>query len=140
MEIASTWVRDAMKNYIKATPDGYCGDEDNGQTSAWYIFSSMGFYPVCPTSGQYVLGTPLFKSLTVNLENGKKLVINAPNNSAANLYVQSLTFNGKPYDFNYFTHTALVQGGTLNYVMSDKPNTQRGIKDSSAPYSLSNEK
>jgi predicted alpha-1,2-mannosidase len=133
-------IRDAMKKLYKATPDGYCGDEDNGQTSAWYIFSSMGFYPVCPTSGQYVLGTPLFKNLTVTLENGKKLVINAPNNSDANQYVWSLTFNGKPYDLNYFNHTDLIKGGTLNYVMSDKPNTQRGIKDSSAPYSLSNEK
>jgi predicted alpha-1,2-mannosidase len=133
-------IRDAMKKLYKATPDGYCGDEDNGQTSAWYIFSSMGFYPVCPTSGQYVLGTPLFKNLTVTLENGKKLVINAPNNSDANQYVWSLTFNGKPYDLNYFNHTDLVKGGVLNYVMSDKPNTQRGIKGSSAPYSLSNEK
>ncbi|MFD2872067.1 GH92 family glycosyl hydrolase [Mucilaginibacter ximonensis] len=133
-------VRDAMAKLYKATPDGYCGDEDNGQTSAWYVFSAMGFYPVCPTSSQYVLGTPLFKTMTVTLENGKKIVINAPNNSAQNQYIQSLTVNGKPYDLNYFTHTALTKGAVLNYVMSDKPNTQRGTKPSSFPYSLSNEK
>lgn len=133
-------VRDAMAKLYKATPDGYCGDEDNGQTSAWYVFSAMGFYPVCPTSSQYVLGTPLFKSMTITLDNGKKVVINAPNNSAQNQYVQSLTVNGKPYDLNYFTHATLTKGAVLNYVMSDKPNTQRGTKPSSFPYSLSNEK
>lgn len=133
-------VRDAMGKLYKATPDGYCGDEDNGQTSAWYVFSAMGFYPVCPTSSQYVLGTPLFKTMTVTLENGKKIMINAPNNSAQNQYIQSLTVNGKPYDLNYFTHATLTKGAVLNYVMSDKPNMQRGTKPSSFPYSLSNEK
>jgi predicted alpha-1,2-mannosidase len=133
-------IRDAMNKLYKATPDGYCGDEDNGQTSAWYIFSAMGFYPVCPTSSQYVIGTPLFKNLTVNLENGKKLVINAPNNSADNKYIKALTVNGKPYDFNYLTHFELIKGGVLNFTMSNQPNKQRGIKESSFPYSLSNEK
>ncbi|GAA4084782.1 GH92 family glycosyl hydrolase [Mucilaginibacter panaciglaebae] len=133
-------VRDAMGKLYKATPDGYCGDEDNGQTSAWYVFSAMGFYPVCPTSSQYVLGTPLFKTMTVTLDNGKKIVINAPNNSPQNKYVQTLTVNGKPYDFNYLTHATLSKGAVLNYVMSDKPNMQRGTKESSFPYSLSNEK
>jgi predicted alpha-1,2-mannosidase len=133
-------IRDAMNKLYKATPDGYCGDEDNGQTSAWYIFSAMGFYPVCPTSSQYVIGTPLFKNLTVNLENGKKLVINAPNNSADNKYIKALTVNGKPYDLNYLTHAELIKGGVLNFTMSNQPNKQRGIKESSFPYSLSNEK
>jgi predicted alpha-1,2-mannosidase len=133
-------VRDAMQKLYQATPDGYCGDEDNGQTSAWYIFSSMGFYPVCPTSSEYVLGTPLFKNLTVTLDNGKKIVINAPNNSAANKYIQTLTVNGKPYDLNYLKHADLAKGAVLNFTMSAKPNTQRGIKESSFPYSLSNEK
>jgi putative alpha-1,2-mannosidase len=119
---------------------GYCGDEDNGQTSAWYIFSSMGFYPVCPTAGEYVIGTPLFKNMTVTLDNGKKIVINAPNNSAANKYIQTLTVNGKPYDFNYLKHADLTKGAVLNFTMSAKPNMVRGTKESSAPYSLSNEK
>lgn len=133
-------VRDAMNKLYKATPDGYCGDEDNGQTSAWYVFSAMGFYPVCPASDQYVLGAPLFNKLTLNLENGKKVVINAPNNNDSNIYVNSLTVNGKPYDFNWLGYKTLMQGGVFNYNMSAKPNKQRGSKDADVPYSLSNEK
>jgi predicted alpha-1,2-mannosidase len=134
------WARETMNKMYKATPDGYCGDEDNGQTSAWYVFSALGFYPVCPAAGQYVLGAPLFTKITVNLENGKKVIINAPNNSAANKYVSTLTYNGKPYDLNYFDHKTLLQGAVLNYNMSATPNKQRGVKDSDFPYSLSNEK
>jgi len=133
-------VRDVMNKLYKATPDGYCGDEDNGQTSAWYVFSAMGFYPVCPAVDQYVLGAPLFKKLTINLENGKKVVINAPNNSDSNLYINTMNFNGKPYDLNWLSHKALLQGGVINYNMSATPNKQRGVKASDVPYSLSNEK
>lgn len=135
-----THVRDVMNKLYKATPDGYCGDEDNGQTSAWYVFSAMGFYPVCPSSGQYVLGTPLFKKLTLTLENGKKVIINAPTNSDANRYVSALTVNGKPYDYNWLSHAALLQGGVLNFSMSATPNKARGIKAEDLPYSLSTEK
>jgi len=134
------WVRNAMKKLYKATPDGYCGDEDNGQTSAWYVFSAMGFYPVCPTSGQYVLGTPLFKSMTINLENGKKIVLNAPNNSDENQYVNSVNYNGKSYGNNWFDHAELLKGGLINFTMSAQPNKQRGVAASSFPYSLSNDK
>ncbi len=133
-------VRDVMNKLYKATPDGYCGDEDNGQTSAWYVFSAMGFYPVCPAVDQYVLGVPLFKKLTINLENGKKVVINAPNNSDSNLYINTMNFNGKPYDLNWLSHKALLKGGVINYNMSATPNKQRGVKASDVPYSLSNEK
>jgi predicted alpha-1,2-mannosidase len=135
-----THVRDVMNKLYKATPDGYCGDEDNGQTSAWYVFSAMGFYPVCPSSGQYVLGAPLFKKLTLTLENGKKVVINAPANSDANRYVSTLTVNGKPYDYNWLSHSSLLQGGVLNFDMSATPNKARGVKAEDAPYSLSTEK
>jgi predicted alpha-1,2-mannosidase len=134
------WARETMNKMYKATPDGYCGDEDNGQTSAWYVFSAMGFYPVCPVAGQYVLGAPLFNKITLTLENGKKVIINAPNNSAANKYVTGLTYNGKPYDLNYLDHKTLMQGAVLNFNMSAKPNKQRGTKDIDFPYSLSNEK
>jgi len=134
------WVRETMNKMYRATPDGYCGDEDNGQTSAWYVFSALGFYPVCPASGQYVLGAPLFKKITLNLENGKKVIINAPNNSAANKYVNSITYNGKPYDFNWLDHDALMQGAVINFNMSAVPNYQRGIKAADFPFSLSNEK
>lgn len=137
---AQYWARETMNKMYKATPDGYCGDEDNGQTSAWYVFSAIGFYPVCPASGQYVLGAPLFNKITLTLENGKKVIINAPNNSAANKYVSSLNYNGKPYDFNWLSHKALMQGAVLNFNMSANPNKQRGIKDVDFPYSLSNEK
>ncbi|MEO6633570.1 MAG: GH92 family glycosyl hydrolase, partial [Mucilaginibacter sp.] len=133
-------VRDVMNKLYKATPDGYCGDEDNGQTSAWYVFSAMGFYPVCPAVDQYVLGAPLFKKLTINLENGKKVVINAPNNSDSNLYVNTMSVNGKPYDLNWLGHKALLQGAVINYNMSATPNKQRSVKAIDFPYSLSNEK
>lgn len=134
------WARQTMNKMYKATPDGYCGDEDNGQTSAWYVFSAMGFYPVCPASGQYVLGAPLFNKITLSLENGKKVIINAPGNNAANKFVSNLTFNGRSYDLNYLDHHALMQGAVLNVGMSSSPNKKRGVKDTDFPYSLSSEK
>jgi len=137
---AQYWARETMNRMYKATPDGYCGDEDNGQTSAWYVFSAMGFYPVCPAAGQYVIGAPLFNKVTLTLENGKQIVINAPKNSPVNKYINGLTYNGKPYDRNYFDHLKLVQGAVLNFDMSAKPNKQRGVKDADFPYSFSNEK
>ncbi|PWK71414.1 putative alpha-1,2-mannosidase [Mucilaginibacter oryzae] len=134
------WVREAMNRLYRATPDGYCGDEDNGQTSAWYIFSSMGFYPVTPASDQYVLGAPLFKKVTVNLENGKTITINAPKNSDENRYVNTLTVDGKPYTNNWLSHKALLNGETLDFDMQATPNKNRGTKDADVPYSMSNEK
>jgi predicted alpha-1,2-mannosidase len=132
------WVRRAMDKLYKPTSDGYCGDEDNGQTSAWYVMSALGFYPVCPGTNEYVTGTPLFKSVTINLENGKKLVINAKNNSADNFYIKSMKVNGAKYEKNYFTHTDLKNGATINLEMSATPNLQRGTKAADYPYSLSN--
>ncbi len=133
-------VRDVMNKLYFATPDGYCGDEDNGQTSAWYVFSALGFYPVCPASDQYVLGAPLFRKITLNLENGNKVVINAPKNSDTNIFVGSMTFNGKPYDMNWLSHHSLLQGAVINFNMSARPNKLRGVKDADFPYSLSNDK
>lgn len=133
-------VRDVINKMYKPTPDGYCGDEDNGQTSAWYVFSSMGFYPVCPGTDQYVLGAPLFKKITLNLENGKSVVINAANNSAENKYVTSLSVNGVLYTNNWVSHTGLLKGGTMNFSMSATPNKVRGTKAQDVPYSLSTEK
>ena len=131
------WAREVMNRLYKATPDGYCGDEDNGQTSAWYVFSAMGFYPVCPASDQYVLGAPLFKKLTLTLENGKAVTINSPANSAVNKYVSTLMFNGKPYDFNWLSHKALMQGAVIDFGLSAAPNKSRGIKEVDFPYSFS---
>lgn len=133
------WVREVMDRMYNPNPDGYCGDEDNGQTSAWYIFSAMGFYPVCPGSTQYVLGAPLFKKSTITLENGKKLTIEAPANSPANRYVKSLTINGKPYTKNYIDHKTIMNGGRIVFEMSDVPNKTRGTQAADMPYSLSTE-
>lgn len=132
------WIRRAMNKLYQPTPDGYCGDEDNGQTSAWYVMSALGLYPVCPGANEYVTGTPLFKSVTVNLENGKKLVINAKNNSADNFYIKSVKVNGAAYEKNYFTHADLSNGATINMKMSPTPNLKRGTKATDYPYSLSN--
>lgn len=131
------WVRETMNRMYKPTPDGYCGDEDNGQTSAWYVFSAMGFYPVTPATDQYVLGAPLFKKVTLNLENGKKVVINAANNSDDNRYVQGLKYNGAAYPKNWLSHSELTKGATLDFNMSATPNKQRGTKETDFPYSFS---
>ncbi len=134
------WAREVMDKLYSAAPDGYCGDEDNGQTSAWYVFSAMGFYPVCPTANEYVLGSPLFKKTTVNLENGKKIVINAPNNSGKNKYVNGVNYNGQAYSKNWFGHQDLLKGAVINVDMTAKPNEKRGVAATDYPYSLSNEK
>ncbi len=134
------WARETMNRMYAATPDGYCGDEDNGQTSAWYIFSALGFYPVCPASDQYVLGAPLFKQVSLSLENGNRIVINAKENSAQNKFVDALTVNGKTYTKNWLSHTELMKGAVLNFSMSAKPNMKRGTTAEAYPYSFSNEK
>ncbi|WP_428654255.1 GH92 family glycosyl hydrolase [Runella sp.] len=131
------WIRQIMDKLYQPTPDGYCGDEDNGQTSAWYVFSALGFYPVCPGTTQYVIGSPLFKHMTMTFENGKKLTINAPENGTKQVYVDQVTFNGKPHTLNYLEHHALQQGGTLDFKMSAQPNQTRGAQPSSFPYSFS---
>ena len=136
---AQYWLRQVMDRMYTPTPDGYCGDEDNGQTSAWYVFSALGFYPVCPGTDQYVLGAPLFKKATIHFENGKSIVINAPQNSDTNYYIQDMKINGQEYTKNYITHAILQNGGTIDYVMGDKPNMNRGIAPEDAPYSFSKE-
>ena len=136
---AQYWVREVMDKLYFATPDGYCGDEDNGQTSAWYVFSALGFYPVCPGTDQYILGSPLFKNVTLNLENGKKVVINAANNAAENRYISTMKVNGKNYTRNYLSHEDLLRGMTINCTMSDTPNKNRGTQEKDAPYSFSKE-
>jgi len=133
------WSRQVMKKLYAATPDGYCGDEDNGQTSAWYVFSSLGFYPVCPGTDELVLGSPLFDKVTVHLENGKQIRIEAKNNNPENVYIQQLTKNEKEYTKNYLSQRELENGANLIFLMSDKPNFQRGISIADYPYSFTNE-
>lgn len=137
---AQYWLRQVMDRLYTPTPDGYCGDEDNGQTSAWYVFSALGFYPVCPGTDQYVLGAPLFKNATVHFENGKTLEIKAPQNSRTNIYIKDMKVNGAEYSKNYVTHSLLQNGAVVDCVMSDAPNTERGIGMEDAPYSFSREK
>jgi predicted alpha-1,2-mannosidase len=134
------WVREAMNRLYKPTPDGYCGDEDNGQTSAWYVFSAMGFYPVCPATDQYVLGAPLFKKITVQLENGKTFDISAPANAAENKYLQGAKLNGKAYGKNWLSHTEILKGGSFEATMGATPNKQRGTSQTDFPYSFSTDK
>ena len=134
------WIRQTMQRMYNANPDGYCGDEDNGQTSAWYVFSAMGFYPVCPGSGEYVLGAPYFDEMTLHLENGRTVSIKANGNTDDNCYVNTLTLNGQPYSKNYIKRTDLMQGAQFVYTMSPTPNYSRGTAESDAPYSFSKTK
>ena len=136
---AQYWLRQVMNRMYSPAPDGYCGDEDNGQTSAWYVFSALGFYPVCPGSNQYVIGAPLFKKAIIHLENGKDVTIEAPLNSEENLYIKNLEMNGKTYTHNYFSHKDLMKGAKIQIEMSNLPNEKRGIAREDAPYSFSRE-
>ena len=136
---AQYWLREVMNRLYFATPDGYCGDEDNGQTSAWYVFTALGFYPVCPGSGEYVMGAPYFKSATLHLENGKSVVFSAPDNSDENRYIKSMTVNGKKYTRNYINHFELLKGGKYVFDMENEPCRSRGVNDSDFPYSFSRE-
>ena len=129
-------VRQVMDKLYNYTPDGYCGDEDNGQTSAWYVFSALGFYPVTPGTGEYVLGSPLFRKATVTFEDGRKLVIEAPENSSTNIYVREALLNGKTLKLNYITHKQLQDGGRLEFRMSNLPDKNRGADPSAWPYSV----
>lgn len=134
---AQYWLRQVMDRMYNAQPDGYCGDEDNGQTSAWYVFSALGFYPVCPGTDQYVLGAPLFRQAVLHLENGKTVTIDAPANSKDNFYVGRLTVDGKDYEKNYLTHSQLLDGARINFEMVAQPNKQRATAPEDAPYSYS---
>ncbi|HBE42497.1 MAG TPA: alpha-mannosidase [Bacteroidales bacterium] len=132
-------VREVLDKLYNYTPDGYCGDEDNGQTSAWYVFSALGFYPVTPGTDQYVLGSPLFDRVILTFEDGKRFVIDAPGNSRENVYVSAVNLNGKKFKRNYITHYELQRGGKLTFNMSSEPEYKRGTKADAFPYSMSTE-
>ena len=129
-----------MEKLYTPTPDGLCGDEDNGQTSAWYVFSALGFYPVCPGAGQYVIGAPLFKEATLYLQNGKMFKILASKNSKKNLYIQSAKLNSREYTKTYLSHEDVVNGGKIEFEMASEPNKKWGTSPEDAPYSMSQEK
>ena len=134
------WIREVMNRLYTPDADGYCGDEDNGQTSAWYVFSAMGFYPVTPAVDEYVLGAPLFKKTTVTLENGKTIQIDAPKNSPDNRYVTGMSLNNKAYNKNYLKFQELQKGAVIQFDMGNEPNKNRGTKEADFPYSFSREK
>lgn len=130
-------VREVMRKLYDATENGYPGDEDQGQTSSWYVLSALGFYSVCPGTDQYVIGSPLFKKATITLENGKKFIIEGENNAERNVYILSGTLNTKLFTRNYITYKEITDGGKLSFVMGDKPETQRGVRDADRPFSVS---
>ena len=136
---AQKWIREAMDRLYDASPNGYCGDEDNGQTSAWYVFSALGFYPVCPGSGQYALGTPLFREATVHLENGNELKITAEGTDCGP-YVRELKMNGSIWGHNYLNFNDLIKGAELNFILDCQPCLERGTKEEDKPYSYSRSK
>ncbi|GGK47337.1 MULTISPECIES: GH92 family glycosyl hydrolase [Flavobacteriaceae] len=133
-------VRDVLTKLYSATPDGYCGDEDNGQTSAWYVFSSLGFYPVTPGVDEYVIGSPLFKKATLYLENGNTFEINSKNNSESNFYIESTSLNNAEYNNTYLKFDDIQKGGILQFKMENTPNKNWGSNSENVPYSLSTSK
>jgi len=130
-------VRMVTSQLYNATEKGYPGDEDQGQMSSWYVLSALGFYSVCPGTDEYVIGSPVFEKATISLENGKKFVINAKNNNANRVYIQSASLNGKVYDKNFIRYADIMEGGVLEFEMSDQPNLVRGTNKESRPFSLS---
>ncbi|MCQ2184018.1 MAG: GH92 family glycosyl hydrolase [Bacteroidales bacterium] len=137
---AQKYIRNTMNVLYRATPDGYCGDEDNGQTSAWYIFSALGFYPVCPASDQYVLGSPAFDKIVVK-PMGKhrgKIVIKADGAGKAP-YIESMKLDGKDWSHNWVSYSDLAKGASLKFTMSCEPNCNRGTAEEDKPYSFSRE-
>ena len=135
---AQKWARFVMNKLYMPTTDGYCGDEDNGQTSAWYLLSAMGMYSVCPGANQFVIGSPLFEKVTINLSNGKSFVILAKNNNDKNIYIQWAKLNGLSYNKTYLDYTDIIKGGELEFEMGSEPNKQWGTDPEDLPYSMRN--
>ncbi|WP_184546203.1 GH92 family glycosyl hydrolase [Mucilaginibacter sp. FT3.2] len=133
---AQQHLREVMDKMYNASENGYPGDEDEGQMSSWYVLSAAGIYSVCPGTDEYVIGSPAFKKMTITLEDGKKFVIEANNNSKQNVYIQSATLNGKPYTHNFIKHSDIMAGGILHFEMGDKPNMNRGLAAEDKPFSL----
>lgn len=130
------WVRQIMNRLYKPTPDGYCGDEDNGQTSAWYVFSAMGFYPVCPASNEYVIGTPYFRKMKVTLENGNSIEISTNKEPALLPYPFKITFNNH-YVGTFLTHEDLLKGGVLRFQLVSQHDTMLQRSNNKLPFSFS---
>jgi len=126
-------VHEICNKMYSCKPNGLCGNEDCGQMSAWYVFSSIGFYPVCPGQMQYAIGTPRFAKTIINIENGKHFIIQAKNLNDSNYYIQSIYLNGKLYDKYYINHSDIINGGLLIFEMGNKPNYKIKINDDNFP-------
>ncbi|HWB64959.1 MAG TPA: glycoside hydrolase family 92 protein, partial [Chitinophagales bacterium] len=126
-------VRRIMRELYRAEPDGLAGNEDCGQMSAWYVFSAIGFYPVCPGSDQYALGSPAVDKAIIHLENGRTFTITAGNNSDKNVYIQSAKLGGETYTKSYITYQQIMNGGTLDLKMGPTPNTSWGTGENDVP-------
>lgn len=129
-------VRYILKNFYTDKTDGIIGNEDVGQMSSWYVFSSLGFYPLNPANGNYVFGSPLFNEANIKLAGGKSIRMVAHNNSEKNIYIQRVTLNGKSYTKSYITHADLLKGGLLVFEMGSKPNLNWGKLQQDRPYSV----
>ena len=134
---AQHWARTIMARLYNSSEDGYPGDEDQGQTSSWYVLSALGMYPVCPGTDQYVLGSPVFPRATIDVGGGRRFTIVAHHQSPENVYIQSATLNGKPFERNYLRHEEITGGGELVCQMGPTPNRQRGTGLEARPFSLS---
>lgn len=130
------WVHDIINREYFTTPDGLSGNDDAGQMSSWLVFSMVGFYPVCPGMPYYVIGSPSFEESVITLENGKKFTIEAKGASEKNIYIQSATLNGQPYDKSYILHKDIMNGGILSFVMGDSPNKEWASSAGSLPPSM----
>lgn len=130
-------VREVMDKLYNSTENGYPGDEDQGQTSSWYVLSALGLYSVCPGTDQYVIGSPIFQKATITLENGRKFIIEAKNNNRENVYIQSSWLNSNLYEKNYVTYSDIVRGGIIKFNMDESPNKQRGLGEIGKPFSVS---
>ncbi|AOR27361.1 alpha-1,2-mannosidase [Formosa sp. Hel1_33_131] len=133
-------IRTVLTKLYTPTPDGYCGDEDNGQTSAWYVFSALGFYSVTPVTDEFIIGSPLFKKATLNLRNGNTFTIEAKNNSKNNFYIQSARLNNSDYQNSFIKCSDIQKGGHLEFEISNTPNKIWGSKAENLPFSLSRKK
>lgn len=139
---AQVLVRQAMTWLYHATPDGIPGDDDTGQMSAWYVFSALGFYPVCPGDPIYFIGSPLFDKATLHLQNGKTFTIKANHNMPEEYYIQSAKLDGEPFGKVFIGHDQIMKGGELDFDMGSAPNYNWGVSDDSrppSPLSLLNE-
>ncbi|MNI42718.1 Glycosyl hydrolase family 92 [compost metagenome] len=130
------WVRKTAEELFSSAPDGLPGDEDNGSLCAWYIFACMGMYPLCPGVPEYVIGSPMFERMTLHLENGKQIVIEADHNADGNRYVQSVHVNNQAHQPLFFSHDQLMNGAVIHFEMSNTPK-DTDVENKDLPYSMS---